>query len=264
MPYVRHWFRTALLLFVLALAIGLVAAHTSLLQPHELRWDRHLQLDTRTGWLNQVMLGVSDVVSPVGGLIILALWCGWLLFVRHDPVKTVTTFLVVAVGWNSSEIAKILVARNRPPAIYSLDPEIGSNSFPSGHVAFTVSAAIAAYLLARGTRRQRPVALAGIAVVALVAFSRLYIGAHYPTDVLGSLLVSGSAIICLTGLWHRWLQPRLAAIPVLSPLLARFGPLDSPPALVGGPVASEPTAAAYRQDGWPVADSGHRRRHAAS
>jgi undecaprenyl-diphosphatase len=263
MPYVRHWFRTALLLFVLALAIGLVAAHTSLLQPHELHWDRRLQLDARTGWLNQVMLAVSDVVSPVGGLVILALWCAWLLLVRHSPVKTVTTFLVVAIGWNSSEIAKILVARNRPPAIYSLDPEIGSNSFPSGHVAFTVSAAVAAYFLARGTRHQRPVALAGVAVVALVAFSRLYIGAHYPTDVLGSLLVSSSAIICLTGLWRAWLQPRLTQVPLLSPLLARFGPLDTQPAREVEPMPSSSSTAAYLNDGRPAESGGPRRRHAA-
>jgi undecaprenyl-diphosphatase len=224
MPQVRHWLRKSLIVFTLAIALGLIAAHTSLLQPDELRLDRALQNDTRTGWLNTVMLGVSNIVSPVGGLVILALWCGWLLLRCHRPVDAVSTFLVVAVGWNSAEIAKLIVARNRPPAVYSLDPEIGSNSFPSGHVAFTVSAVIAAYFLARGTRWQRLTALGGAAAVALIAFSRLYIGAHYPIDVLGSVLVSGSAIICLTGVWHAWLLPRLHLLPFLD----RFGPLGPP------------------------------------
>ncbi|MEZ0067296.1 membrane-associated phospholipid phosphatase [Streptacidiphilus sp. MAP12-20] len=241
MPHVRHWLRNSLLLFGIALVLGLVAAHTSLIQPHDLKWDQHLENDTRSSLLTPVMKLISDIASPVGGLAILAIWCGWLLFRRHDPVKTVSTFLVVAVGWNSSEIAKILVARNRPPiaAVHSLDPEIGSNSFPSGHVAFTVSAVIAAYFLARGTHRQWPVALGGLAAVALVGFSRLYIGAHYPTDILGSVLVSTSAIICLCGIWHTWLLPRLDKIPVVSPLLARFGPLgdpDAPVAEAGAPV----------------------------
>jgi undecaprenyl-diphosphatase len=231
MPQVRHWLRNSLIAFALAIALGLIAAHTSLLQPDELRLDRALQNDTRTGWLNTVMLGVSNIVSPVGGLVILALWCGWLLLRRHRPVAAVSTFLVVAVGWNSAEIAKVIVARHRPPAVYSLDPETGSNSFPSGHVAFTVSAVIAAYFLARGTRWQRPTALGGAAAVALIAFSRLYIGAHYPVDVLGSVLVSSSAIICLTGIWHAWLLPRLHLIPFLD----RFGPL-------GPPAAADPSA----------------------
>jgi undecaprenyl-diphosphatase len=58
--------------------------------------------------------------------------------------------------------------------------------------------------------------------VALVAFSRLYIGAHYPIDVLGSVLVSGSAILFLTGIWHAWLLPRLHLVPYLD----RFGPVE--------------------------------------
>ncbi|MCZ4103213.1 MULTISPECIES: phosphatase PAP2 family protein [unclassified Streptomyces] len=88
---------------------------------------------------------------------------------------------------------------------------------------------VAACILARHTRHRLPVALIGAAAIALVGFSRLYIGAHYPTDVLGSLLVSSSAIIFLTGLWHTWLLPRLHTIPVVSPLLARFGPLEVQP-----------------------------------
>ncbi len=224
MPRVHHWLRLSVVVFLAAIALGLIAAHTPLIQPHDLAADRTLQTDTRTGWLTTVMLGVSDLASPVGGLAILALWCGWLLLVRHRPVAAVSTFLVVAAGWNASELGKLLVARNRPPAVYSLDPEIGSNSFPSGHVAFTVSAVAAAYFLARGTRRQRPVGIAAVVVVAVVAFSRLYIGAHYPTDVLGSVLISGAAIICLTGAWHAWLLPRLH----LMPYLARFGPVPGP------------------------------------
>ncbi|MFC5034935.1 hypothetical protein ACFPJ8_40535 [Streptomyces fildesensis] len=139
MPYVRHWLRYSVLLFVAAIAMGLAAAHTSLIQPHDLKWDQHLEDDTRSAALTPVMKVVSDIVSPAGGLVILALWCGWLLIRRHQPVQAVSTFLVVAVGWNSSEVAKILVARNRPPiaAVHSLDSEIGSNSFPSGHIAFT-------------------------------------------------------------------------------------------------------------------------------
>jgi membrane-associated phospholipid phosphatase len=142
--------------------------------------------------------------------------------VRRAPVSAVATFLVVAVGWTSSELVKLIVERHRPPVVWSLAPETGSDSFPSGHVSLTVSIAVAAYFLVRGSRLSGPVAFGGCLLVALVAFDRLYIGAHYPTDVLGSVLVSGSAVVCLTGVWNRWLVSRLRLVP----LLGRFGPLE--------------------------------------
>ncbi|WP_344097731.1 phosphatase PAP2 family protein, partial [Streptomyces stramineus] len=219
MPYVRHWLRNSLLLFAVVIALGLVAAHTRLIQPHDLDLDLTIQDNTRTGWLNHTMEGVSALASPVAGLLILAVWSGWLLFVRRRPVKAAATFLVVAVGWNSTQIAKAIVARPRPPREYMLDPEIGSNSFPSGHTAFTVSVVIAAYFLLRETRHRRTVLICGTFAVLLVAFSRMYVGAHYPTDTLGSVLIAISAITFMTGLWHTWVLPQLHRVP----LMERYG-----------------------------------------
>ncbi|GAA0400125.1 phosphatase PAP2 family protein [Streptomyces luteireticuli] len=260
MPYVRHWLRNSVLLFAAAIVLGLVAAHTSLIQPHDLDLDRTIQTNTRTGWLNDVMKGVSYLASPVAGVIILAVWSGWLLFVRRRPVTAVSTFLVVAVGWNSTQIAKAIVARNRPPRQFSLDPEIGSNSFPSGHTAFTVAAVVAAYFLFRNSRHRRTVAVLGVCAVLLVAFSRMYIGAHYPTDTFGSVLVAGSAILFMTGVWHAWLLPRLDRIPVVSPLLKRFGLEEEQAELAaqqgGGAYGGVPGPGGPRR-------SGRHRRHAS-
>ena len=222
MPKVRHWFAIPLVLFVAALAIGLVAAHTSVLQPHELQWNTDIQ-KTRSGGLNSFMLDVADVASPVAGLVIIALITGFFL-VRRRPVQAVATFLVIAVGWNSSEIAKLIVMRHRPPTQFSLAPETGSNSFPSGHVAFAVSLAVGLCLLAVGTRWLELAAIVGTLWTMLVAFSRLYIGAHYLTDVIGSVLVSSAAIIFLTGLWHNWIKDNLYRVP----LLDKFGPVPGP------------------------------------
>ncbi|MFI9723649.1 phosphatase PAP2 family protein [Streptomyces sp. NPDC052396] len=219
MPYVRHWLRNSVLLFAVALVLGLLAAHTSLIQPHDLSLDRTIQTNLRTGWLNEVMKGVSYLASPTAGVIVLVVWTGWLLFLRRRPTQAVATFLVVAIGWNSTQVAKAIVARHRPPTKFSLDPQIGSNSFPSGHTAFTVAAAVAAYFLFRESRHRRTVAVCGVLAVLLVAFSRLYIGAHYPTDTLGAVLVAGSAILFVTGVWHAWVLPNLDRLP----LLDRFG-----------------------------------------
>ena len=222
MPKVRHWLAIPLALFAAALALGLTAAHTSLTRSTELDWNSHIQ-QLRTGWLNRVLLDLANLASPVGGLVITVLIALFFLW-RRNPVQATATFLVIAVGWNSSEIAKIIVARHRPPTVYSLAPETGSNSFPSGHTAFAFSLAVALCLLAARTRWFGLAVALGTAWTLLIGFDRLYIGAHYPLDLVGSILVSTAAIVFLTGLWHGWIRDNLYRIP----LLAKFGEIPAP------------------------------------
>ncbi|RLU79304.1 phosphoesterase [Streptomyces griseocarneus] len=263
MPYVRHWLRNSILLFAAAITLGLVAAHTRLIQPHDLQLDRTIQTHLRAPWLNHVMEGISALASPVAGVVILALWSGWLLFVRKRPMRAAATFLVVAVGWNSTQVAKAIVARPRPPRQFMLDPEIGSNSFPSGHTAFTVAAVVAAYFLLRETRHRRTVVVCGVLAVLLVAFSRMYVGAHYPTDTFGSVLIAGSAILFVTGVWHAWLLPRLHKVP----LMERYGlsrELAEEDAAQGHAYGHHHGAVPHsrRRAGGPAAAGGRHRRHA--
>jgi undecaprenyl-diphosphatase len=230
MPKVRHWVAVPLGLFVVAIGMGLVAAHTGLTAAHELALDADVQTLRHPG-LNTAVIDVADVASPVAGVVVTAVITVFLLL-RRNPVQAVATFLVIAVGWNSSEIAKLIVARNRPPARFSLQPEIGSNSFPSGHTAFAVSLAIAAAMLAYGTRWFVLTVVLGAAWTVLIGFTRLYIGAHYALDVVGSPLVSTAAIVFLTGLWHGWIRDNLYRVP----LLAKFGDIPAP--VPAAPVAA--------------------------
>jgi membrane-associated phospholipid phosphatase len=210
MPYVRRWLLISLVLGVAALLLGFVATDTAWLQPHGLAIDVEIATDLRSAILTPVMLGISYLASPAVGVAVLVGWPAWLVW-RRRRVAAVATFLVVVVGWAASFVVKLLVGRARPPAdvVHSLAAETGSNSYPSGHVAFAFSVAVAAWFLVRGTRRSRPVAVVGVVAVVLVAFSRLYLGVHYPGDVIGSVLVSGAAIVLLTGLWNSFLEAAL-------------------------------------------------------
>lgn len=52
------------------------------------------------------------------------------------------------------------------------------------------------------------IAAAGAALALVVAWSRLYIGVHYPSDVAASFLAASAAVVLLSGLWNRF-GPRL-------------------------------------------------------
>ena len=94
-------------------------------------------------------------------------------------------------------LLKNLVARPRPfyvvEGLTALVPETGF-SFPSGH---TASSFAAATVYMRGAPRRFMKILAPILAV-LMGFSRLYVGVHYPSDVLGGALIG---IICGYFIW---------------------------------------------------------------
>ena len=79
--------------------------------------------------------------------------------------------------------AKHGFARPRPALWESIAPE-STFSFPSGHAMGSMTLAAVAVLLAWRTRWRWPVALAAVAFVLLVGLSRLYLGVHYPSDVV--------------------------------------------------------------------------------
>jgi undecaprenyl-diphosphatase len=88
---------------------------------------------------------------------------------------------------------KFAFQRARPEPFFALGaPE--TYSFPSGHSLFSAClyGAIAWRLAATTSDRVRRSAIWGItlALIAVVGYSRLYLGVHYPTDVLGGWLVA--------------------------------------------------------------------------
>ena len=79
--------------------------------------------------------------------------------------------------------AKHLFARARPSLWESIAPE-STFSFPSAHAMGTMTLAAVLILLAWRTRWRWPVAVVMAAFTALVGLSRIYLGAHYPSDIL--------------------------------------------------------------------------------
>lgn len=110
--------------------------------------------------------------------------------------------LVLIVAELATTLLKHVIGRLRPPFVlpnvHALWGPTSSPSFPSGHT--TASFAMASFLAAVLSRGRRPRStmgdLGGLALLtwaAGVAVSRVYLGVHFPSDVIGSALI-GTAI----------------------------------------------------------------------
>jgi undecaprenyl-diphosphatase len=106
---------------------------------------------------------------------------------------------------------KMLIARPRPSAEVGIQVyrDTVSQSFPSGHVTFYVCyfgfLFFVAYALLPLRSLARRLALTFTALpVALVGLSRIYLGAHWPSDTLGAYLWSGIWLAFSLEMYRRW------------------------------------------------------------
>jgi hypothetical protein len=135
------------------------------------------------------------ILLATGGLTVM------LLYVRRQWAEARHALVVVLAGSFFCELLKTGLERPRPSVLPSLN--VG-NSFPSGHVttALLVAGALG-FLLVRGSWA-RWVKASGVGVLGMVvgmtAWQRLYLGRHWLSDMIGSLL--------LVSAWLCWALPR--------------------------------------------------------
>jgi undecaprenyl-diphosphatase len=172
---------------------------------------------------------VRDVTALGGRSVLLLVTAAVVLYLWLDRTyHAMWLVLGAAVGGQLlSAVLKAVFARPRPDVVPHLTPAAFS-SFPSGH---SVSAAAVyltlALLLARLTDRTRLrlyVLSVAALVTLLVGFSRVYLGVHYPTDVLAGW-AAGSAWAACCWLLAGFLQRRGAIETRREGALARLSPL---------------------------------------
>jgi len=152
-----------------------------------------------------LMLAVTHLHS-VAGIAMLTLLLAWRMWQRQQHYWLLTLMLCVPPGMLLNMLLKHLYQRQRPSFD---DPlvSLATYSFPSGHTltATVFYGVLACYLYMQscGALRRSAIVLGAALMVALVAFSRLYLGAHYLSDVLGAI-TEGLAwlAICVTGVSH--------------------------------------------------------------
>lgn len=219
LPTLRHWIITPVAMSVVVLVLGFVAS-TSAITGSELAINQTMSTQ-HVGWLNTISLAVEKILGPSGAIVILLVLIAILWFVRRTPIDALAVASISAFGWIYSLIFKYAVHRHRPdPTLLAnpLSPDMDPNSFPSGHVCFAVSLTIALYFLFREKRWGIWVLVVGMVVSGLVAVSRVYVGVHYPIDVIASFPASIAGIILWCGLWNRFAPPILARVPFVTRL----------------------------------------------
>jgi undecaprenyl-diphosphatase len=176
------------------------------------RFDRAVLLwihSSFPGWLDGPMrlvtaLGYYWVVIPLLAVAVLA-------FYRKDW-RLSAILLVVSTSGSIvlTTVLKAIFERSRPE-LFDSGYTASFYSFPSGHATVAVGfygmlALLLAYRL-RGYARWL-VAACGVSLVLLIGFSRLYLGVHYPTDVLAGYLAALLWLVFVGVAYAFWLSVR--------------------------------------------------------
>lgn len=184
----------------------------------------------QTHWLNQPMLSWSGYGVLLCGLLLLI---GWWSARRRDAAAmagALASFLAVAVAYAVDAGIKQVFQEPRPcralPHAFLVEacPAPDDYAFPSNHTTVAFAAAAALLLVDR-----RLGVIATVAAV-LMAFSRVYVGAHYPHDVFAAAVVGVLLAVPVV------LVARRVGAPVVERL--RTGPLR--PLLSSGSTAARP------------------------
>lgn len=143
---------------------------------------------TRPHWLDQIMLGFTQVGN---GLTTLAF--ALILFLTSERFLAYELILGTLTLWLSVVLVKALAHRSRPFIRLTQARIVGSRargrSFPSGHTSQTF---FVATLMVQHFHATLWVAILLYVVALLVGITRMYVGAHYPRDVLAGAIL-GSA-----------------------------------------------------------------------
>jgi undecaprenyl-diphosphatase len=152
----------------------------------------------RTGWLNPVFEGLSYAGRL--GLLWIAIALVLCFLYRRWGVLGLTIVAVALADWSATGL-KALFDRERPPLRYAEpDPLVRTphdGSFPSGHAATSFAAAT---ILSFTFPRFAPVIFV---LAAAVAWSRVYVGVHYPLDIVGGAVLGILVALALRPLVRR-------------------------------------------------------------
>lgn len=152
-----------------------------------LQWIATHQAD----WARQVMFEITLLGT---GLVLMTMVAVSAMFLWLSDHRFSAVLLIIAT-WGGVAMNAILKSRfDRPrPQVFEWGADVLTSSFPSGHaMSATIAYGTVAYLAARLQRKRLArwitLFIAGL-LIALICASRLYLGVHYPSDVLAGVVM---------------------------------------------------------------------------
>ena len=162
-----------------------------------LYWIQNL----RTELLDDLMVGITSLGD--GGWIFILFTLFMLLFVKDKRCGIAMALALIVNLVICNLVLKNVFLRERPcwldPSIRLLIESPKDFSFPSGHTSGAFSASIAMWLY------QKKWGSASLVLAAAIAFSRMYLFVHYPTDILGGIIVGVFDAWLIYTLVNKWL-----------------------------------------------------------
>ena len=184
-----------------------------------LHWDTDFFLflnGWHTDWADVFFWIVSQIWTWLP-LYIFILWMLVKKFGKHSWISILLFFLIIFCTDQTCNILKNNVKRHRPSHTEAIADDIqlvrkpnghyyygGQYGFPSAHAANSMALAIAVFLFFGKEKKKRWILPAMIAWSLLLAYSRIYLGVHFPLDILVGFLVGGCWAWLLSRLYHHF------------------------------------------------------------
>jgi membrane-associated phospholipid phosphatase len=209
----QNWALAGLLLGVFCALGGWVSDHrhgyvgVTLDRPILAAGEHHADRTMRDVATAITVLGSYAAVAIAG-----ALAAGWMLR-RRDLRAAAFVIVAVAGAMALGVAAKLIVDRARPPVQYAAGTPTLGTSFPSAHSMNSLAFSVALVFVVGPTRWRYAVAVVAALLVVSVGASRVVLGVHYPSDVIGGWCLAAAWVIAchaVLGQSHRHGRARQA------------------------------------------------------
>jgi undecaprenyl-diphosphatase len=221
---------------VLVMSVGFAMLAEQVMAGATLHADESiLRMMERMGapWLDNVALEVTALGARVVVWMVVLVASVFMWSSRHHYSAALLWVSMIGAGFVNAAL-KVSFNRPRPDVFPWRTQHVGLASFPSGHAMTSVVVyGTLAFLIARlaPTKLLRRITwVTAILVILLIGWSRLYLGVHYPSDVLAGFVMGAAwAIICALGIEAvRYFRTRRPEVVVEEKDLEPGGPVAPP------------------------------------